>query len=271
MTAPARLHRALDRVAGLPGLRYYFMRRYEAQFTANRDANLFRGVFDTFEAAEQSAPATRPLGYDNANAAAMYLDRTRQIYSTDFPVMFWLQRLFADGSRSVFDLGGHVGVSYYAYQRHLTFPEGLRWTVHDVPAVMEAGVRLATERDNLHRLSFATEFDALQGFDILFALGSPQYLPEMLADRLARLSKRPRHLLLNLIPLHEKHSFFTLQSIGTAFCPYRITSVADWMKGFGALGYTAVGHWENPEKKCAIPFHAEHSLDRYHGFYFRQG
>jgi hypothetical protein len=31
-----------------------------------------------------------------------------------------------------------------------------------------------------------------------------------------------------------------------------------------------VDSWENPDKKCEIPFHPEHSLERYHGFYFRR-
>jgi hypothetical protein len=30
-----------------------------------------------------------------------------------------------------------------------------------------------------------------------------------------------------------------------------------------------VDHWNNPDKSCPIPFYPEHSLDGYHGFYFR--
>ena len=42
------------------------------------------------------------------------------------------------------------------------------------------------------------------------------------------------------------------------------------LRAWEALGYSLVDQWENPEKRCAIPFHAEHSLDRYYGFHFRR-
>jgi putative methyltransferase (TIGR04325 family) len=264
----AKIHSAFDSAASLPGFKGYFERRYERIFTENRDANLFRGVFETFDAALKSAPHTRPLGYDNADAASMYIERTRRVYPTDFPVMFWLQRLFADGSKRVFDLGGHIGVSYYAYRRYMPYPYGLKWQVHDVPAVMEAGKRLAETKDQERQLGFAQDFDEVDQADILFALGSPQYLPESLPERLGKLKRLPPHVILNLIPLHQKKSFFTLQSIGTAFCPYRITAVGEFLKGFDGLGYKLVSHWENPDKKCEIPFYPESSLDHYNGFYF---
>lgn len=101
-------------------------------------------------------------------------------------------------------------------------------------------------------------------------MGSLQYLPDTLAARLAALASRPRHLLLNLTPLHETRSFFTLQSIGTAYCPYRICAAGPFIESLANLGYDLVDQWENPEKRCEIAFHPEHSLDRYHGFHFRQ-
>jgi putative methyltransferase (TIGR04325 family) len=269
MRTLASLHNVIDAAASMPGIREALKGSYERAFTANRDANLFRGVFDTFDAARKSAPATLPLGYDNADAASMYVDRTRKIYPTDYPVIFWLQKLFAEGLSAVFDVGGHIGVSYYSYRRYIAYPNGLSWIVHDVPAVMEAGRKFAEGRDQDRRLSFSESFDGADGKDILFALGSLQYLEETLAERLARLKNMPRHLILNLTPLHHKHSYFTLQSIGTAFCPYRVTSVGEFLKGLDALGYKLVDQWENPDKKCEIPFHPEYSLDHYHGFYFR--
>ena len=263
--------RALRSMARWPGLRTWLERRYERRFAANRDANLFRGVFDAFEAAQASAPRGLPLGYDNPASAAMYVDRTRKTYPTDYPVMFWLQRLFDEGATRLFDLGGHIGVSYYAYRRHLRYPADLRWCVHDVPAVNAQGRTFAAEKDAERRLSFSDRFEAADGVDVLTAQGSLQYLPETLAQRLARLAKPPAHVVLNLTPLHERHGYFTLQSVGTAYCPYRIFAVADFLEGFRQLGYELVDTWDNPDKKCEIPFHPEHSLDRYHGFYFRHG
>ncbi len=268
-----RAHAALDRLAELPPLGQLRRRRAEAAFAANTDANLFRGVYATFDAAQASAPRTRPLGYDNADAAGMYLERIKRIYPSDYPVIFWLQKLFAQGAASVFDLGGHIGIGYYGYQRYLDYPPGLRWTVSDVPAVMARGAEIARERDAAGRLGFNGDFGGADGVDVLLALGVLQYLPDTLAQRLARLQRPPRHIIVNLTPLHALdnggHDYFTLQSIGTAFCPYRIAAYAPFLEGFTRLGYQVVDRWQNPDKHCHIAFEPAHSLDVYHGFYLR--
>jgi putative methyltransferase (TIGR04325 family) len=270
MTVLVGAHHVVDEIAGWPVINGILRRQYERVFETNREANLFRGVFESFEDAARSAPSTRPIGYDNPDSAAMYMDRTRRIYPTDYPVIFWLQKLLAEDCVRIFELGGHIGVSYYAYRRYLDYPDMLRWCVHDVPAVMEKGRLVATEKDRDGRLSFCDRFDDANGFDILAAQGSLQYLPDTLAERLAGLEAPPRYLLLNLTPLHERHSYFTLQSVGTAFCPYRITAAGEFLRSFEELGYALVDTWENPEKRCEIPFHPEFSLDRYYGFFFRR-
>ena len=62
---------------------------------------------------------TRPLGQDGADAAGLYLKRIKRVYLSDYLVIFWLQKLFAQGQSAVFDLGGHIGIGYYGYQRYL--------------------------------------------------------------------------------------------------------------------------------------------------------
>lgn len=265
-----KAHRALDRTAGWPVVGPWLRGKYDRVFESNRDDNLFRGVFATFAEAERSAPRTLPLGYDHPGPAAMYVERTRKTYPTDYPVLFWLQKLLREGSTRIFDLGGHTGVSYYAYRSYLDYPKALQWQVQDVPAVVERGRTLAEELDRDRYLSFTDRFEEAEGHDVLAAQGSLQYLPETLAERLGRLKSAPRHLILNLTPLHAKHSYFTLQSIGTAFCPYRVTARSEFLEAYAKLGFELVDSWENPEKKCHIPFHPEHSLDHYLGFYFRR-
>ena len=245
--------------------------RYERSFAANRGPqHMFRGVYGTFDEAQASAPADLPIGYDHPAPAAMYMDRTRKTYPADYPVLFWLAKLLREGCTTVFDLGGHIGVSYYAYRRYLTYPPALQWRVHDVPAVIASGRQIAKDKDKEGFLGFAEDFAEASGMEVLMALGSLQYLPEALSQRLGKLKAPPRHLLLNLMPLHERHSYFTLQSIGTAFCPYRITAIGDFLRGFEEIGYVVVDSWENPDKKCEIPFHSDRSLDRYYGFYLRR-
>lgn len=187
-----RAHHWLDRLTTLPGLRQACAIRYERRFAGNRRENLFRGVYDSFEAAAATAPAARPLGYDNPDSALMYRDRIQRVYPSDYPVLFWLQWLFAQGCTHVFELGGHIGISYYAYQTVMSYPDALRWVVSDVPAVMERGTAFARNKDGLGKLSFDANFSHAAEADVLMALGVLQYLPEpWRSDSLACRACRP--------------------------------------------------------------------------------
>jgi putative methyltransferase (TIGR04325 family) len=268
--ALAPLHRLAARVSRLPVMHGMLRRRFDRMFHENRSSNMFRGVFATYGEALAAAPKNRPTGYDNNDAANMYDERARRIHATDYPVMFWLQGLFQRGARSIFEIGGHVGLSYYAYQAHLPFPEGLSWCVHDVPAVMRRGRELAAVRDTHRRLSFSDRFEQTSGCDIFLAQGVLQYLPDTLADRLAALPAPPAHLLINLTPLGDKPSYFTVQSIGTAYCPYRIADDGEFVASLERLGYRVVDRWKNAEHRCDIAFHPSHSVEGYHGMYLRR-
>lgn len=261
-----RAHRLLDRFVEAPGIRAWSASRYERRFAANTSENLFRGVFRSFEQAAASAPASRPIGYDHPEPAAMYRQRMKELYPTDYPVLFWLSQYLQGGARNLFELGGHVGVSYYSYQKVLRYPAELRWTVHDVPTVMERGRALASNVDSLGKLLFAPDFAQAAGADVFLAMGVLQYLPQTLAERLRSLSRLPPVLLLNLTPLHPQASYFTLQSIGTAFCPYRIDREDEFVASLQRLGYRLRDAWVNPDKSCRIPFHADRSLSYYRGY-----
>src|SRR3569833_2960142 len=133
-------------------------RAYERHFQSYEAAGCFRGVFPSSQAAAASAPPTQALGYDNPASARMYSDRVRQLYPSDYPVCFWMDRLFREGVSSVFDVGGHIGVAYYGYQPVLNFPERLSWQVFDVPAVVERGRARARDQDPSGRLTFTADF-----------------------------------------------------------------------------------------------------------------
>ncbi|WP_157971321.1 TIGR04325 family methyltransferase [Dyella sp. C9] len=256
--------------SGWPGIRGMLRANYERRFLAHASTmqNLYRGVFPTFAQAQASIPASRPQGYDNAESASFYRERTRRVFLNDYPMMWWLNTLFDAGSRSVFDLGGHIGIAYYGYQRFLRYPDGLRWQVLDVPAVMQAGATWAAKNDSLGRLGFTGRREDADGVDIFFAAGSLQYLDYTLAELLASLSRRPPHLLLNSVPIHVRETYFTVQNTGVSCCPYRVTAEREFIDGLAALGYRLRDRWENTDRRCDIPFYPEHSLDRYFGFYF---
>ena len=263
-----RAHTLLDKLGDMPGLHQWLSSRYDRRFADNTSENLFRGVFTTFEEAAASAPRTRPIGYDNPDSALMYRDRLKHLFPTDYPVLFWLQHLFGQGQVRIFELGGHIGVSYYAYQSVLTYPPNLQWVIHDVPAVMERGAALARNRDDLGKLQFVDDFSEAARADIFLAMGVLQYLPQTLADRLQDLKCLPQNLLVNLTPLHPDAAYFTLQSIGTAYCPYRIDREDAFIKSLQALGYALRDAWINPDKSCLIPFSHGRSLNAYHGYHF---
>ena len=229
----------------------------------------FHGVYGSFAEALAAAPSDRPTGYDAKGPAGMYEDRLSRVFPSDYPVLFWLDRLLQPNQHMV-DFGGHVGIAFYAYQRYLTYPEGFRYTVVDVPAVVERGRELAQERGEA-RIGFTADPESVGPFDLLLASGSTQYLEP--ADPLATLGatgQLPEHVLLHRIPVHPRHGFVTLQNIGTAFCPYRIYRRDAVLHGIDERGYEIVDEWENLEHRCVFPLDSEHSVPSYTGFYLRR-
>jgi putative methyltransferase (TIGR04325 family) len=240
---------------------------YDRRFKKNRQGQLFMGVFDTAAAAAASAPTNLPMGYDQPAAAAMYRDQLDQVALMDYPALYWLRRL-SEGVHSLFDYGGHVGVKYYAYARYLTFPADFVWTVCDVPAVARAGTELATEK-GARNLKFVTSITAVDGNDLLMCSGSLQYIEPSLHEELRPLARKPKHVVINGVPYYDGRTFFTLNSIGTAFCPYKIQNLSEFVTGMGQLGYELVDRWTIPGKECIVPLRPEHSVHEYTGMYLR--
>ncbi len=251
-----------------PPVRLWRERRYERLFEGADGMQLFRGVYASFEEALRHVPATRPVGYDNPGPSSMYRELTDSVTPRDYALMFWLTHGFARGARRVFDFGGHVGIKYYAYGRYLDAPSDMHWTVCDVPAVVEAGRALAATRPDSARLAFSTRFEDAARADVFFAAGSLQYIDEPLHERLARLECRPPRLLLSGLPLLPGRAFVTLQSIGTAYCPYRVFDREAFVAALVGLGYVLRDEWRNPEKSLRVPFHEGAEVESYTGLYF---
>ncbi|MDX2506721.1 MAG: amino acid adenylation domain-containing protein [Gammaproteobacteria bacterium] len=243
-------------------------KEYEDYFSSATDKNLFRGVYHDFVAALSTAPVTKDTGYDHSEPAKMYKDRLDQIYPSDYPVIFWLERAFKKGAASVIDFGGHVGVAYYAYQKYISYPDNLDWLVCDVEEVTLEGKRVA-ERKEDKVIDFTTDVKDGDGKDVFFASGSLQYMENSLAEMLADYKQLPKHIIVNLLPVHDDEEFYTLQNIGFSFCPYHIFKADKFVGALQSLGYEIVDKWKNPEKECLIPFNKQQSLDYYSGFYLR--
>lgn len=252
----------IDRLPPMRALSAWLHRR---EFAANAGGNLFSGRYRSVAEAAAAAPPSRPLGYDNDASTNLYSERIRP---ADYPAIYWLSQAFAAGARHVFDLGGHTGVKYLAFRRIGALPDGLDWTVCDVPAVIEAGRRRADEEGVAARLRFTTERADLAAADVLFASGAIQYLEESPGAMLARLGVRPRWIVLNTSAVHPSLSYVTLNGIGTAFCPYRVQSRQSLVDELKALGYRRRDEWECPGKALEVPGHPELHVPAYKGFCF---
>lgn len=225
---------------------------YRRRFLNNREENLFLGSYESFAAAEAGAPPTKAVGYDNAEAAKTLY--SHQIYFYDYPGLFWLGRSLDAGMRRVFDLGGHVGIKYYAFRRVLDYPADLRWTVCDVPGVVKTGQELAAQREATAQLGFTTDFRDASGCDVLYASGSLQYLPQTISQIIAELPDKPRRIVLNTTAVHPARTLYTLNSIGFAVCPYRIQHHDELLAELTAAGYKRRDAWRNEGKPIEVPF-----------------
>ncbi|HYP74543.1 MAG TPA: methyltransferase, TIGR04325 family [Polyangiaceae bacterium] len=226
----------------------------------------YRGIFDTFAEARASAPNDK-IGFDHAELAHLYDARIGKAFPSDYPVLFWLARLQPQ-LHSVFDWGGHIGVSYYSYTKYLNFSEQLRWRVGDVPQIIQAGAELARKR-GADALSFTQHLADADGFDLLLANGSLQFVEEPFSESLQALSRRPAHLLINKLPVYDGPTFITLENTIHSYNPYRVGNRAAFVASIQALGYSLVDEWQTPDVSCHIPLHRERSIEAYSGFYFR--
>jgi putative methyltransferase (TIGR04325 family) len=256
-------------------------RRYERRFQTAQGAGCLSGVYGSFAEAAAHAPPGTPVGYQNADpdaAAALYQERLDRLKPIDYPALFWVREALRTSppARRLFDLGGHVGMLYYASQKYLTGDGAgaadaapLRWTVCDVPAVVREGEAIARAR-GAASLDFTTDRRDLDGADVLLASGSLQYIEEPLPDLLASLARPPRHLVINQTPTHAEREFYTLQNIGVAICAYRIAARGGLSAALARLGYETVDYWEDPTRHTPVPYHPEASPVAYSGYYLRR-
>lgn len=256
------------KVLNVPFIRPLLERRYEKHF-ATSGLGCFRGVYESFEEANRTAPKTKPLGFDNPAYARTFEPRLSQVYSFDYPVLFWLRSILAPKS-TIFDFGGHRGTLFYSYAKYLEYPAEFRWIVCDLPEIVAAGKKLAAQRGK-HELSFTTDFREACRANIFLAAGSLQYVEKpRLNEMLAELSVRPSHLLINKVPLYEGKEYVTLQNGGVAFHPQYVFNRGQFLQPLFRLGYELVDTWDVPSHAGQIPYHPEVSFRWHSGLYLRQ-
>lgn len=256
----------LDHIRELPPIQWYRRRQYYSAFP-QRGGGKCRGVYASFADAAAAVPKHLPVGYDTPATGGMYRERIAKLSSSDYPAMFWLQQALEPGAR-VFDFGGHVGVAYYGFRRLLPFPEGTRWTVYDVPAVVEAGRAFAAEMEG-PAPAYTTDLADGDGADVWMALGALMYEERPLRAILEGYTRLPRYVLVNKTPTHPTREFVTVQHIGFACCPYRIHARQTLPDTLAPLGYELRDVWENTDMRVNLPFERDVSPITHTGYLFR--
>lgn len=262
----ARIHALVDRIGTVPGLFHLRRALFARKFRAGM-GHAFHGVFDSFDEAAAHAPETLPPSYDNPASAGMYEDLL-EIDDHDYPALFWLKDALASGLRRIADIGGSTGIKFYAFNPILKLPSDTQWHVIETPTAAILGREIATRKANGSHLEFSSDFADADGCHILFASGSLQYLPRSLDEMLAAFRSPPLRIIVNKTPIHPSRSFFTLNNIGTACCPYRVASRDGFVRGIRARGYQLVAQWQNLAKAMSLPYDPSFSLDSYSGFCF---
>jgi putative methyltransferase (TIGR04325 family) len=261
-----RLAAAGAEAAGrVPLLRAPLQFAYGRYFNRTRGTvRLFSGIYPDFKTAERAIPRDRLVGFDNAPSAKRVAHDLFRVFPFDYPILFWLSRLLPD-CKTLFDWGGNIGISYFAFRKHLRYPPDLTWLVSDVPAVVEEGI--ATAKDmNAPGLRFTTTLEGLGDADILLAAGTVHFIEDPFA--LLRAQKHlPPHVLLNKVPVYSRPSAVTLQNMGTALVPNHLFNESEFVGNMQALGYRMVDDWET-DLGCRIPFFRDHSIHAYKGYYF---
>ncbi|MDM0078070.1 methyltransferase, TIGR04325 family [Variovorax sp. J2P1-59] len=254
-----------------PVTRPALLRWRRQQFLAKEGLGFYFGVYDSFTAAHKRLPVNE--GFNNERLAVEYVEiRTRQVFAYDYPVMWWLDRAFRRGARSVLDIGGSVGVHYHAYRPYLDMPAGLAWQVVEVPAMVDLGRRLAVERE-APALSFTVDLNEAvvrHGADIWIAAGALHYMEDARpGDLLRRCMTRPQYLLLNKLPLYGGEDFVTTQNIGEGcFAPMHVFNTERLIREVEALGYNLRDRWQVHERSLYLPGYPERSFPSFTGLYF---
>lgn len=254
-----------------PIIRTALLRWRRQEFLSADGIDRYYGLFDSFESARAWLPAN-PEPDQSALEAMFASVSTKKVSADDYPVMWWLQHAFRASATKILDIGGSVGDHYYAYRRYVDMPSGLAWRIVDVPAIVLAGRRLAAAQravalefcENLQRSTM--EGDA----EVWMSSGAIHYLDKARPSRLLeRCATRPRHVLLNNLPLYGGQDYVTAQNIGTgSFAPIHVYNKGRYIRDIEALGYELQDEWPADERSLYLPGYPERSFPSFTGLYF---
>jgi putative methyltransferase (TIGR04325 family) len=197
------------------------------------------------------------------------MDRSKVLYPSDYPVLYWLLRLGSPRLR-LFDFGGNIGNIYYSYSPLLKPPvEQIEWTVYDFPATLEQGRKIASARRE-RELQFTDSVQEASLSDLLLVSGALHYWEKSIAEFVDQFPQPPLHVLINRTPTHDtKHTYITVQHTDSFAFPCLVRNLDEIISGFTAKGYALIDRWPNLELSWRKPLFPDYAVHHYSGFYFR--
>jgi putative methyltransferase (TIGR04325 family) len=248
----------------VPFLEKWFKSRVLAR--TDRAGHLFAGLYPSYKEAMADIPASRASGWDLDETAKLWEGEIDPVRPSSYPAFFWLSCLLREGTTLV-DLGGSIGLTYYAYRRYLQLPKDATWTVIEVPAIAAEGTRIAA-RENAANLRFVSRIADAPAADILLSAGAMHFMEESVPGLIERLPNKPRYILLNKLPVANYENTWTLHNYGPALTPNRVFNEREFIGYFESHGYCLKDRWAMEDLYLSIPFHPEKYLKAFSGFVF---
>ncbi len=234
----------------------------------------YRGIYQSFEQARKSIPATAQ-DYDNANRiSSEYKTQERKVTECsfrnhDYPLLFWLSKVL-NKATGVIELGGSIGQFYYSAKRLVDFPENFQWQIAELPEAVSLGTELA-HGCNEKQLSFIDSGQIANSApaNIFISSGAIQYINQNLVDILVSLPSMPEYILIHDLPVHSKQSFWTTQRLEYCEVAYHVYFLDKFLEDLKKLGFELIAQWDWL-RPMEIPFHKEFNLKSLQGFYFKK-
>lgn len=233
----------------------------------------YRGMFDSAQSARQDIPEDAAAHYDRVNELRQANEEEevaalgQTFAETDYPLLFWLSRLYQPGLR-VLELGGSLGHLFYALADRAPLPDDAKWTIAELPEAAKFGREIAGRRGE-SRLSFidSDRIDEAPQCDVFLTAGTIQYMEKSLPEILASLETLPSHVLVHNTPMHADRQWWTRQNLGIVEVPYRIYSRSGLVDDMARLGYRETAAWGH-DRPVPIPFHLDLEVEGYLGLQF---
>lgn len=225
----------------------------------------FIGAYPDFQTAKDHAPRGAPDTYDHDDVAPLNFDLMSKVHIWDYPVIYWLSRLIRPDSHVV-DAGGHFGTKFIAFRALLPLSQ-VKWSVHDLPAIVRAAREAQRRGDVPAEVDFIDAVGDGGAADVLLASGLLQYLDQPFATLVASLPAPPKVILLNKVATREGPTVVTLERIGPARLPYQIRNRTTFEAELKAMGYVVRDRWEIPSLARVIGTHPSLGASKSLGYY----